>query len=301
MKPQVSVVIPARNAAPFLAQALDSVFAQEFPSLEVVIVDDGSTDGTPDLARRYGRGVRVLSQPPSGSGRARNLGLEASEGDLVAFLDADDLWMPGKLALQIPVLMADPTLGLVFADLVPFGGPGGEGRSFFRERGFDGRCTVSSIFLHDMIYTSTVVLRRSCLAATGPFDASLPIGQDTDLWLRIALARPFSVVERPLARYRLHAANTTRNSRLLAQCVVTIGERYLDRCIAAEPGMERALREDLARKRWHHWFLEGCALQHEGRGREARRFLARAIREKPLRARAYAFYVKSLLAGGAAA
>jgi glycosyltransferase involved in cell wall biosynthesis len=243
----------------------------------------------------------VLHQPPSGSGRARNLGLEATSGDLVAFLDADDVWMPNKLALQVPLLDSDPALGLVFADLIPFGGPEGEKRSLFRERGFDGRCTVSSIFLHDMIYTSTVVLRRSCLARIGPFDPSLPIGQDTDLWLRVALAGPFAVVEQPLARYRLHAGNTTRDSRLLARCVVTICERYLDRCIAAEPGMERVLRHDLARKRWHHWFLEGCALQHEGRPREARRFLARAIREKPLRARAYAFYVRSLLAGGAAA
>jgi len=299
--PRVSVVIPACNAAPFLAEALQSVLAQGLADAEVVVVDDGSTDGTAAVARGFGRGVRVLSQPRSGSGRARNLGLAETSGELVAFLDADDVWTPDKLARQLPLLEEDPGLGLVFSDMVAFGEPGVAGRRYFRERGFSGSCTPSAIFLHDMISTPTVVLRRACLRETGPFDPGLPIGQDTDLWLRIALSYRFAAVDAPLVRRRFHPGNTTKDSRLLARCVVTICERYLERCIAAEPGMERVLRHDLARKRWHHWFLEGCALQHEGRPREARRFLARAIREKPLRARAYAFYVRSLLAGGAAA
>jgi len=212
----------------------------------------------------------------------------------VAFLDADDVWLPDKMSRQIALLEGEPTLGLVFSDMVSFGGDGGEGRSYFQERGFRGRCTPSSIFLHDMISTPTVVLRRAVLRETGTFDPSLPIGQDTDLWLRIALAHPFAAIPAPLVRRRFHPGNTTRDSRLLARCVVEIGERYLARCIAAEPAMERALRDDLARKRWHHWFLEGCALRKEGHPRDARRFLGRAIREKPLRMRAWAFYLRAL-------
>jgi glycosyltransferase involved in cell wall biosynthesis len=296
----VSVIVPAHNAAAFLGEALESVVGQGLPDLEVVVVDDGSTDGTAEVARRFGHGVQVRTQPRSGSGHARNVGLAESRGEIVAFLDADDVWVPDKMARQLPVLEKEPALALVFSDMVSFGGTAGEGRSYFRERGFAGRCTPSSIYLHDMISTPTVVLRRACLAGTGVFDPSLPIGQDTDLWLRIALAHPFAAVDLPLVRRRFHAGNTTRDQRLLARCVVEIGERYLDRCIAAEPGMERALREDLARKRWHHAFLEGCARLHEGDPREARRFLAGAIREKPLRARAYAFYLKALLAGGSA-
>jgi glycosyltransferase involved in cell wall biosynthesis len=295
----VSVIVPAFNAAPFLGEALESVFAQGLAGVEVVVVDDGSTDGTAEVARRFGRGVRVLTQPRSGSGHARNVGLKETTGDLVAFLDADDVWLPDKMARQLPLLEKDPALGLVFSDMVSFGAPEGEakeeGRSYFRERGFTGRCTPASIFLHDMISTPTVVLRRAVLRETGTFDPSLPIGQDTDLWLRIALAHSFAAVPSPLVRRRFHPGNTTRDSRLLARCVVEIGERYLARCIAGEPWMERALREDLARKRWHHAFLEGCALLRAGQPREARRLLAGAIREKPLRARAYAFYLKALL------
>ncbi|HET9299472.1 MAG TPA: glycosyltransferase [Candidatus Polarisedimenticolaceae bacterium] len=297
----MSVVIPAYNAAAFLGEALESVFAQGIPDVEVVVVDDGSSDGTAEVARRFGRGVRVLSQPRSGSGRARNLGLSETNGEIVAFLDADDVWVPDKMARQLPILEGDRALALVFSDMVAFGEPGVEGRSYFRERGFTGRCTPGTILVHDMISTPTVVLRRACLPRTGPFDTGLPIGQDTDLWIRLALHHPVAFVSAPLVRRRFHPGNATRNHRLLARCVVEIGERYLEGCIAAEPAMERELREDLARKRWHHWFLEGCAQLHEGRPRASRPFFARAIREKPLRARAYAFYLRSLLPGGAAA
>ena len=298
---KVSVVIPAYNAASHLVEALESVFAQRLDALEVVVVDDGSTDGTVEVARRFGRGVRVLQQDRGGSARARNLGLEATDGELVAFLDADDVWLPDKSARQLPLLLGDPGLGLVFSDMVSFGTPGAEGRSYFEERGFTGRCTLSSIFLHDMISTPTVILRRACLAETGAFDPTLPIGQDTDLWFRMALARPFAVVDAPLVRRRFHPGNTTRDSRTLARCVVAIWERYLDHCIAAEPDMEAELRADLAGKRWHHWFLEGCALLQEGEGRKSRRYLAQAIRQAPLRARAYPFYLASFLKPGASA
>ena len=296
---QVSVVIPAHNAAAHLPEALESVFAQGLDHPEVVVVDDGSSDGTADVARRFGRGVRVLRQERAGSGQARNAGLAATSGELVAFLDADDVWLPGKSARQLPLLASDPSLGLVFSDMISFGAE--EGRSYFRERGFTGRCTLSSIFLHDMISTPTVILRRACLRETGLFDPTLPIGQDTDLWFRMALVRPFAAVDAPLVRRRFHAGNTTRDSRLLARCVVEISERYLDRCIAAEPAMEQALRDDMARRRWHHWFLEGCALLHEGRSRESRRYLSRAIRLAPLRARAYPFWLRSFLKTGAPA
>ncbi|HEY3175612.1 MAG TPA: glycosyltransferase [Candidatus Polarisedimenticolia bacterium] len=296
---RVSVVIPAHNAAEFLPEALDSVYAQGLDQPEVVVVDDGSTDGTAEAARRYGRGVKVLSQARAGSGRARNAGLRATIGDLVAFLDADDIWVPEKSSLQIPLLEGDPDLGLVFSDMVGFGRPGVVERTYFQERGFDGRCTPSSIFLYDMISTPTVILRRSCLDEAGPFDESLPIGQDTDLWFRVALARRFAVVDRPLVRRRFHAGNVTRDSRTLARCVVAVWGRYLERCAEREPAMRARLTADFARMRWHHLFLEGCSLLREGAPREARRLLADAIRQAPLRPHPYLFYLSSFLRSGA--
>ncbi|HET9482146.1 MAG TPA: glycosyltransferase [Candidatus Polarisedimenticolia bacterium] len=295
----VSVVIPARNAEPFLGEALDSVFGQGLEDPEVVVVDDGSTDRTAEVARRYGRGVRVLSQQAAGSARARNTGLSATGGELIAFLDADDVWEPEKSRLQIPLLRSDPNLALVFSDMVGFGAGSAAPAGYFSQRGFDGRCAPSSIFFYDMISTPTVILRRSCLDQVGRFDESLPIGQDTDLWFRIALSHPFALVDRPLVRRRMHLDNVTRDARLLARCVVEVWGRYLDRCAALEPSRRRRLIQHYARLRWHHLFLEGCSLLKEGRPREARRMLSQAIGLAPLEPRSWAFYVASLLRGTA--
>jgi len=292
---RVSVVIPARNAGRFLGEALDSVFAQDLDAPEVVVVDDGSTDDTAHVARSYGRGVQVLSQPRSGSGRARNRGLEATSGDLVAFLDADDIWATEKSRLQLPVLDEDPRLGLVFSDMISFREGGQEDRTFFEGRGFDGRCSPSSIFLYDIVSTPTVILRRSCLDAVGRFDESLAIGQDTDLWLRIALDFPFAVVNLPLVKRRFHAGNTTRDNRLMARCSREIWGRYVDRCIEKEPEMRQRLVDEFSRRQWDYRFVEGCSLLREGRSREARRHLGEAIRVAPLSPRPYFFYLLSFL------
>ncbi|HET6373823.1 MAG TPA: glycosyltransferase [Candidatus Polarisedimenticolia bacterium] len=295
---RVSVVIPAYNAARFLGEALDSVFAQRLEDPEVVVVDDGSTDGTASIARGYGRGVQVIVQPKSGSARARNAGLMATTAPLVAFLDADDLWTPDKTSLQVEVLEREPALSLVFSDTMSFREGGPDGRSYFEERGYDGRCRASSIFLYDMIMTSTVIVRRACLGVCGVFDESLPIGQDTDLWFRIALRYPFGVVSRPLVKRRFHGANTTSDHRLLARCVVEIWARYLEQVAAAEPEMRARLEDDFRLKRWDHSFAEGCSLLREGKSREARRRLGEAIGLAPFRARTYAFYLASMLAPG---
>ena len=292
------MVIPAHNSAAYLPEALDSVFAQGLEDLDVVVVDDGSTDGTAGVARMYGRGVRVLIQPRSGSGRARNAGLAATSGELVAFLDADDIWVPEKTSMQMRLLEADPGLALVFSDMVAFEGDRQEARTYFQQRGFDGRCAASSIFLYDMISTPTVILKRACLERVGTFDESLRIGQDTDLWFRIALELPFAVVDRALVRRRFHQGNTTRDTRELARCVVEVWGRYLERCVAREPAMRSALIKDFAHKRWDHLFQEGCALLRERKAPEARRRLSEAIGLAPLRPRPYVFYLASLLSAG---
>jgi hypothetical protein len=198
--------------------------------------------------------------------------------------------------VQLALLRDHPDAALVFSDMVGFRGDRTEDRTYFALRGFTGDCTVASIFLHDMISTPTVILRRSCLETAGPFDVSLPIGQDTDLWFRIALAHPFVVVDRPLVRRRFHDANVTRDTRLLARCVVEVWGRYKDRCIAREPESRRLLEADFARKRWIHLFEEGCALRREGRSRSARRHLAEAIALRPGQWRGWAFWAATFLA-----
>ncbi len=126
-EPRISVVVPAYNAGSFLAEAIDSALEQTRPPEQVVVVDDGSTDDTAAIAGRYGAPVLVHHQPNRGIGAARNAGVALATGDHLAFLDADDLWQPRKLELQLELLASDPGLDIVFGHLAEFrAGPDGE-------------------------------------------------------------------------------------------------------------------------------------------------------------------------------
>jgi glycosyltransferase involved in cell wall biosynthesis len=312
---RIAVVIPARNAGSFLREALDSVFAQDLRPAEVVVVDDGSTDDTRSVARGYGQGVHCLSvAAPAGPGaraaaapkiasagssaRARNAGIAATRGELIAFLDADDIWVPEKTSRQIALLDAHPDLAMIFSDMRSFEGDRRSETTYFQERGFTGACTASSIFLADMVSTPTVILRRSVLAGCGGFDERLGVGQDTDLWFRIALRHRFAAISQPLVLRRFHGSNITKDARRLAAAVVEIWGSHLDAIVEREPHMRRAILSDYAAKRWHHHFLEGCAALHERRRGDARRRFLEAILARPGAARTYAYLGATLLGEG---
>src|SRR5437667_12630279 len=111
--PLVSVVIPCYNGERYLAEAIESVLAQRYEPLEIIVVDDGSTDRSAEVARHFGDAVQYVCQPHAGAAAARNRGVGLATGDLIAFLDADDVWTEGRLARQVQVLEADPSVGMV--------------------------------------------------------------------------------------------------------------------------------------------------------------------------------------------
>lgn len=123
MTARVSVIIPVRNGELYLGEAIESVLRQTHAPYEVIVVNNGSTDRSPSVAERFGRPVKVMDEPVRGSGRARNAGVRAASGDLFAFLDADDLWEPPKLARQIEILAAEPEVDLVFTRVREFVSP----------------------------------------------------------------------------------------------------------------------------------------------------------------------------------
>jgi len=288
-EPSIAVVVPARNAAAFLAQALDSVFAQDMLPSEVVVVDDGSTDGTRRIAEEYGGGVRCIAADGRGPARSRNLGIAATRADLIAFLDADDLWVPEKTSRQAALLAAHPDLALVFSDARTFRGGRQSERTFFEERRFAGTCTASAIFLYDMIATPTLIVRRDALTSCGAFDETLSAASDADLWFRIALNHRFAAIAEPLVLRRIHAGNVTRDARPRLGAIVEVWGRYVGPVSEREPHLRARLRADFAEKRWRHLFIEGVVALHEGRTPEARRHLMNAILARPGRARTYAF------------
>ena len=207
----VSVVIPNYNCSAFLPAALESVFAQTYPNVEVLVVDDGSTDDSLRVLERYVDRVRVLRQPNGGVSAARNHGIRESRGELVALLDADDLWERDKLAKQLP-LFANPNVGLVYC-AVEYVDEAGKSLGT-NHTGRRGRVRRSIALLEGTIVLaggSTAVVRRECFDRAGLFDPELSTAADWDMWRRIACHYEIDVVREPLMQYRLRPSSMHRN------------------------------------------------------------------------------------------
>jgi glycosyltransferase involved in cell wall biosynthesis len=186
--PAVSVVIPAYNVAPYIAETLNSVFTQTFTDFEVIVVDDGSSDGE-ELERNlepYLERVRYVRQENRGAGAARNHGVREAQGEFIAFLDSDDLWLPEYLGEQVRFLRED-SYDLAYVDALLFGDSPIAGKTYMQTAPSIGPVTFISLVRNDCnIITSGVVARRSALIKVGLFNESLRNGQDFELWTRLA-------------------------------------------------------------------------------------------------------------------
>ncbi|MCS6806057.1 MAG: glycosyltransferase [Blastocatellia bacterium] len=213
-EPQVSVVIPTYNCAAYLGEAVESVLAQTYRDFEVVVIDDGSTDETEAMMRRYGPPVRYFRQPNRGVALARNHGIEQSRGRYVAFLDADDTWMPQKLERQLVALAGQPAYRACYSAFVTMTSdrrPLGVRRSQRR-----GSVWHDLLLYGNLIGTpSTVLCERSLALAAGGFDPLLSLGADWDMWIRLGALTEFLYVDEPLVWYREHGANMSRDAALL--------------------------------------------------------------------------------------
>jgi len=186
--PSVSVVIPTYNVAPFIAETLNSVFAQTFTDFEVIVVDDGSDDAEEleHALEPYRERVRYVRQENSGAGAARNRGVQEARGDFIAFLDSDDLWMPEYLEEQVRFLRADG-YDLAYSDALLFGDSPIAGKTYMQTAPSVGPVTFLSLVRNECnIITSGVVARRCVLVKVGLFNESLRNGQDFELWARLA-------------------------------------------------------------------------------------------------------------------
>ena len=209
--PQVSVVIPAYNAALYLRTAIDSVLAQTLADVEIIVVDDGSSDDTANVAASFGERVRLLRQRNAGVSAARNRGIEAARGDYLAFLDADDWYLlPSKLASQAAILSARPEVGIVHSGWLlvdEHGDAKVERRPWQRVPVLDLRGWL----LWQPVLPSAMMMRRTALLEVGGFDPGLSHEEDLDVALRLTLAGYATAwLEEVTVAYRQHGGNATR-------------------------------------------------------------------------------------------
>jgi glycosyltransferase involved in cell wall biosynthesis len=267
MRPLVSVVVPVFNAERFLAETIESVIAQTRPEWELLLADDGSTDRSPEIARsyadRYPGKIRCLEHPGRanrGESATRNLGLKAGQGDLFAFLDADDVWLPEKLERQVPLLLTRPEAGWLYGNTEYWFGGFEDGRSFFPTLGLPPGTVVEPPHLLTRFLrreaavpcTCGLLVRREAVERTGGFDESFrSMYADQVFYARLALTAPVLVDHGCWERYRQHPGSacavskkegTAREARRI---YLTWLERTLDEGGISDPDLRSALKREL--------------------------------------------------------
>lgn len=208
--PLVSVVIPTYNYGRYVTEAVDSALAQTYRPVEVIVVDDGSTDDTRERLSGYGDRIRYVYQENAGLSAARNTGIRNASGGFVAFLDSDDAFHPRKLQVQMGTFARDPSLGLVgtlsFSDEPRVWADVPVAPASVRKITLDEKVVLTRFS------PSSAVARRECFEAVGDFDTSLRSVEDRDMWIRIAARYPVARVELPLTWYRLTPGSMSRNA-----------------------------------------------------------------------------------------
>jgi glycosyltransferase involved in cell wall biosynthesis len=241
-RPVVSVVMPSFNHGQFIDAALRSVHAQQGPALDVIVVDDGSTDDTQRVLQGWqSRGVRVVRQMRQGASAARNRGIELARGESIAFLDADDLWpRPDMLQAALDLFSARPEVHWTYGDAQPFEERDGDivfiDRPYLQSGGWysdpspDGRpstLTPSDLCSNDRFFipTGTLLIRRRCFDAVGMFDERLKMFEDTDMWLRL-LRYPVAFFPDVLLWRRVHGANISHRRWAHVEDLRVLFERH---------------------------------------------------------------------------
>lgn len=267
----VSVIIPTHNRADFLAQAIDSVLAQTYGNFELIVVDDGSTDGTQALLASYGKALISLRQENRGPAAARNAGIRSARHSLLAFLDSDDQFTRNKLALQVAAMEEQPGLLISHTQETWFRN-GQYLNQKKRHSKESGDIFVRSLELC-VVGMSTVMARRELFDLVGLFDESFPCCEDYELWLRTSVAHPFLLVDAPLTVKhggrpdQVSVRYQTGMDRFRIQAL----EKLLV-CTPLTPDQTRLAREELVRKALIYG--NGC-LKH-GRSEEGQRTLSLA-------------------------
>ena len=283
MTPRISVLIPTYNRADLLIQTLRSVVNQRYADFETLVVDDGSTDNTADVVAAIGDSrIRYVRQAHSGlPAVGRNTGMQLANGEYIAFLDSDDLWLPDKLALQVELMDSHPELGLSYTNCYRFMTdptryhpvPMLQPQAMLSGHAFD------QLYAYQAIPNLTAMLRSSVRDQVGQFDEDprLKANEDYEYWLRIAARFPIDHLPQPLALYREHTAGISKAAVATNQAKLHLIE-LLDQLY---PGV--AVRLQDKRRRWlaQVTYALGRAYLREQQVAEARQHFRRSWRSNP--------------------
>ena len=274
MAEAVSAVIASYNMGRYLGAALDSVLAQDYRPLQVIVVDDGSTDETASIlaAYRQREGLQVIRQANGGQTSAKNRGLSAATGKYVAFCDADNVWLPGKLTRQVQLIEERQGVAVVYGDVALIDGAG-RPLATPAVRRYSGRITRPLLFDNFVTFNTALVL-RAAVVECGGFDPALRMAIDYDLWLRLSTRYEFHYVPETFAQYRVWEGQMSRNLEGRFENAFAMMTRFF----AAYPD---AVGERDRRAAWAHSLVSRARWRlRDGRREEAWSDLRQALRHR---------------------
>ncbi|MEW6003088.1 MAG: glycosyltransferase family 2 protein [Nitrospirota bacterium] len=276
--PLVSAIVPVFNCERYICEAIDSIFLQTYKNIEIIVVDDGSTDQTKEVVLdRYKRKIRFLEQPNSGPSRARNLGILNSKGEYIAFLDADDIWEPDKIRKQIQHMSSNPQYAMSYTKFQSFS----EKTSLKLDSEINIDCPEGWIFdellFKNFITLSSVIVRADCLKKVGLFNESLLTGEDVELFLRVAYCFQIGFINEILVRKRKHDNNLSYQKRSTSGNILGLENLYKYFPELA-PGSNRMIRKALG----YRCIRKGREFAYYGMRKEAFTYARKAIKYTPL-------------------
>jgi glycosyltransferase involved in cell wall biosynthesis len=293
--PIVSVVIPVFNGAPFVSHAVASIREQSVKEVEIIVVDDGSTDGTQAVLAELERkqGIRWYQQDHGGPARSRNRGIEEARGEFIALLDCDDVWLPDKLNAQLAIMRGDPKVGLVHTDYDVVDEHGAV-LEHVSARHSPEPLVQAFVGGHTAL-PSTLLIRRDALQKVGALRPELYGSEDSDLTIRLYEVTEFACVERVLVKklQRGHGYRDMAFDEAMHRDKILLSREKFLNGLDERSSLTNVQRIALDREWANYFLLKGSAAQRKGQRTVARRFYVDAIRKAPFRIRGYTRWLRT--------
>ncbi|HVM38991.1 MAG TPA: glycosyltransferase [Sphingomicrobium sp.] len=242
--PLVSVVVPTYNRAEYIVETIESVLQQTYPNIEIIVIDDGSTDDTAEVIRPFAPRIRYVWQDNAERGASRNHGLRLASGKYIAFLDSDDVWVASKVEAAVAFLEANPHVGLVYTDAVQIDSNGKELR-LLRASGPSGRVT-GKLLENNFVSIGTHMARTEVVREIGGFreERQLSGSEDWEMWVRLSLVTDFAYMPSVTAKLRTHSGNTMTNAGAMRRSMERAAELFRQSEVLAKVGRRSLRRMD---------------------------------------------------------
>jgi len=295
--PQVSVIIPTYNNREYVGDAIDSVLSQSYKNIEIIIIDDGSSDGTEEfISNKYkiNTNVKYFFKENNGVSSARNTGIEKSSGDFIAFLDADDCYVENKTTCQVQYLAKNKECMMVYSDMFIFNKTETTNSSYHDK--LKVKCPSGFIFndllLSHLIWTGTVMLRREVFDNVALFDESLSTAEDYDLWLRISALHRIDYIPKVLAGYRRgHDSLTTNTKQSLNNYVKPNTITVIEKNILQHADIVDLAKSQISKRLFDLYFEFGWTAYKSGNMKTSKRYFFEALKlqKSSVKSMAYLF------------